>query len=295
PAPELPPQEARNRFQRVLRQFLGAFAAPEHPLALFLDDLQWLDTATLDLIEQLVTGQEVRHLLLIGAYRDNEVSPTHPLMRIIETIRKHGAGQQEIVLAPLAIDDVSSLVVDALHDDRERTLPLAQLVYEKTGGNPFFAIQFLTALAEEKLLALKPDAARWIWNLARIRAKGYTDNVVDLMVGKLGRLPAATREALEQFACLGNVADIATLTTVCGQSAEALHAALWKAVRAGLIFRSGDDYAFLHDRVQEAAYSLIPEDERSAIHLRIGRSLVSGAAPREIKENIFGIVGQFNR
>jgi PAS domain S-box-containing protein len=293
--PDLPPQEARNRFQMVLRRFLGAFAGPEHPLALFLDDLQWLDAATLDLIEQLVTGQEVRHLLLIGAYRDNEVGTTHPLMRIIDAMRKRGTGLQEIVLAPLAMEDVGNLIADSLHCDRESSLPLAQLVYEKTGGNPYFTIQFLTALAEEKLLAFNAGAGRWAWDLARIHAKGYTDNVVDLMIEKLGRLSAATLEALEQFACMGNVAEIATLSMVCGQSEEALHAALWEAVRAGLVFRVEVAYAFVHDRVQEAAYALVPEGERATAHLRIGRLLLSRTAPEDIEEHSFEIANQFNR
>src|SRR5207248_3052113 len=144
PVPDLPPQDAKNRFQLVFRRFIKVFARPEHPLALFLDDLQWLDTATLDLLEQLVTHSEVRHLLLIGAYRDNEVGPAHPLLRSLEAIRDAEARVHEIVLAPLRIDDVGRLVADALHCKPERARPLAQLMHEKTGGNPFFAIQFLT-------------------------------------------------------------------------------------------------------------------------------------------------------
>ena len=247
------------------------------------------------LIEQLVTGQEVRHLLLIGAYRDNEVGPTHPLMRTLDAIRKAGTGLREIVLSPLTVNDVGNLVADALHCDGEHAFSLAQLVYEKTGGNPFFAIQFLTALAEEKLLAFDPSAGRWTWDLARIHAKGFTDNVVDLMVGKLGHLPAETLEALEQFACLGNVAGTSTLSMVYGQSEEALHAALWEAVRAGLVFRIEDAFAFAHDRVQEAAYSLIPQAARAETHLRIGRLLLADTPEEKRQEVIFEIVGQLNR
>ena len=237
PVAELPPQEARNRFQLVFRRFLGAFATAEHPLALFLDDLQWLDTATLELLERLITDPDVRHVLLIGAYRDNEVSSSHPLMRTLAAIREAGAKTQEIVLAPLGLEDVDRLVADALRCGRKLAGPLAQLVHEKTGGNPFFAIQFLTALAEEGLLRFDRDAAGWIWDLGRIRAKGYSDNVVDLMVGKLRRLPDTTQAALQQLACLGNVAEIATLSVVFGQSEEEIHAALLEAVRAGLILR----------------------------------------------------------
>jgi predicted ATPase len=156
PVPDLPPHEAQNRFQMVFRRFLGVFARKEHPLALFLDDLQWLDRATLDLLEHLVTHSEVRHLLLIGAYRDNEVGPAHPLLRTLGAIRNAGAWVHEIVLAPIGIDDVGRLVADALHCEPEHARPLAQLVQEKTGGNPFFAIQFFTALAEEGLLSFDP-------------------------------------------------------------------------------------------------------------------------------------------
>ena len=161
PVPDLSPQDAQRRFQLVFRRFLSAFARPEHPLALFLDDLQWLDAATLELLERLMTDPDVRYLMLVGAYRDNEVSSSHPLMRTLDAIRKAGARMQEIVLAPLRVDDVGRLVADALHGERDAAQPLAQLVHEKTSGNPFFAIQFLTALADEGLLRFDPDAAAW--------------------------------------------------------------------------------------------------------------------------------------
>jgi PAS domain S-box-containing protein len=295
PVPDLTPQDAQNRFQMVFRRFLGVFAHEEHPLALFLDDLQWLDTATLDLLEHLVTHSEVRHLLLVGAYRDNEVTLSHMLMRTLEAIRKAGATVQEIVLAPLDLDDVDRLVVESLHCSRDSAHPLAQLVHEKTGGNPFFAIQFLTGLAEEGLLVLDAGAAAWTLDLARIRAKSYTDNVVDFMAAKLKRLSDTTQQGLKQLACLGNVAEIATLTLVRGISEQEIHTALWEAARTGLVLRLDSSYAFLHDRVQEAAYSLIPEDERAAAHLRIGRVLASQAPPEELEEKIFEIVNQLNR
>src|SRR5258705_1510873 len=229
PVPDLPPRDAQNRFQTVFRRFLGVFARKEHPLALFLDDLQWLDAATLDLLEHLVTHSEVPHLLLVGAYRDNEIGPAHPLPRTLEAVRKAGARIQEIVLAPLGLDDVGQLVADAMHCEPERVRPLAQLVQEKTGGNPFFAIQFFIALAEGGLLAFDPATRAWQWNMDRIRAKSYADNVVDLMAGKLKRLSAATQEALKQFACLGNTAAIAALTLVHGDTEEAVHTALREA------------------------------------------------------------------
>src|SRR5205823_10662610 len=168
PVPELPPQDAQRRFQLVFRRFISVFARPEHPLALFLDDLQWLDAATLDLLEDLLTRPDVQHLMVIGAYRDNEVSPSHPLLRTLGAIRKAGARVQEIVLAPLGLDDLSLLAAGAMHCAPERVRPLAQLVQEKTGGNPFFAVQFLTELAEEELLAFDPVAPAWQWDIDRI-------------------------------------------------------------------------------------------------------------------------------
>ncbi|HWN51000.1 MAG TPA: AAA family ATPase, partial [Xanthobacteraceae bacterium] len=284
-----------NRFKSVFRRFLGVFATPEHPLVLFLDDLQWLDAATLDLLEHLVTHSEIRHLLLVGAYRDNEVGPSHPLVRTLETIRTAGARVHEIVLAPLGLDDVGRLVVDALHCEPERALPLAQLVQEKTGGNPFFAIQFFTALADEGLLAFDPVALAWQWDIDRIRAKSYTDNVVEFMSGKLKRLSVPTQEALKQLACLGNIAEIDTLTLVHGGTAQAMHAALWEAIRAGLIFRLENAYAFLHDRIQQGAYSLIPESRRAEAHVRIGRVLLARMTTDELTEHLFEVANQFNR
>ena len=228
PVADLPPQDAKNRFRMVFRRFLGVFARPEHPLALFLDDLQWLDAATLDLLEDLVTHSEVRHLLLVGAYRDNEVGPAHPLLRTLEAIREAGGRVQEIVLAPLGLDDVGRLVADALHCEPEPARPLAQLVQEKTGGNPFFAIQFFTALADEGLLAFDPVALAWRWDIDRIRARNYTDNVVELMAAKLKRFSATTQEALKQLACLGNVVEIATLTLVHGKRRRRSTPRSWK-------------------------------------------------------------------
>ncbi len=295
PVADLPPQDAKNRFRLVFRRFLGVFARPEHPLALFLDDLQWLDAATLDLLEDLVTHSEVRHLLLVGAYRDNEVGPAHPLLRTLEAIREAGGRVQEIMLAPLGLDDVGRLVADALHCEPEHARPLAQLVQEKTGGNPFFAIQFFTALADEGLLAFDSVALAWRWDIDRIRAKNYTDNVVELMAAKLKRFSTTTQEALKQLACLGNVVEIATLTLVLRETEEAIDAALLEAVHAGLVFRHENAYKFLHDRIQQAAYSLIPDERRADIHLRIGRALLASMTADQLAEHLFDVANQLNR
>ena len=312
PVAELPPRDAQRRFQLVFRRLLGVFARPEHPLALFLDDLQWVDAATLDLLEDLLTSDfadqsssdpteqklrrtlqpDLQHLLLIGAYRDDEVTPAHPLMRRMAAIPQAGGRVQVVVLKPLGLEDVSRIVADALHCGSAR--PLARLVHEKTAGNPFFAIQFLTALAEEGLLTFDRDAARWTWDLRRIRAKGYTDNVVDLLLGKLRRLPATTQAVLKRLACLGNSAPIATLALVQRGSEDALHATFSAAIRAGLLLRQEGAYKFLHDRVREAAYALIPDGERAAAHLTIGRRLAARTPPGAVEESIFEVVGQLN-
>ena len=292
PPPELPSQDAQHRFQLVFRRLLGVFARREHPLVLLLDDLQWLDPATLDVLEHLLTQPDVGPVLLIGAYRENEVSFNQPLMRKLHALRQAGAPIQEIPLRPLARDDVRQLVADALHCAPEQASDLAELVHGKTGGNPLFVVQFLSALTEEGLLAFDHEEARWTWDLAQIHAKGYTENVVDLLLGKLKRLPAETQLVLQQLACLGNSSTIAMLALVLGVSEEQAHADLWPAIRLEIVQWVAGSYKFAHDRVHEAAYSLIPEASRAAIHLRIGRLLVAGAPGHE---RIFEIVNHLDR
>src|SRR5262249_9266460 len=238
---------------------------------------------------------ELKHLMLIGAYRDNEVTAAHPLMRKLEAIKTAGGKVAEITLAPLSRGHLGQLIADALRCESERCAPLAQLVHEKTGGNPFFAIQFIASLAEEGMLVFDRDAASWSWDLDRIYAKRYTDNVVDLMAGKLTRLPIETQNGLQQLACLGNIADSTVLAVVLGTTEEQLHEALWKAIRVELIERVGGAYRFVHDRVHEAAYSLIPEELRGEAHLRIGRVLAAHIPPEKREEAIFEIVNQLNR
>jgi predicted ATPase/signal transduction histidine kinase len=295
PVADLPPQDAQRRFQLVFRRLLGVFAREQSPLVLFLDDLQWLDTATLDLLEYVLRNSDLCNLLLVGAYRDNEVGLGHPLLRTIEAIRGAGASVHEIVLEPLGPRETGQLIADALRCEPERARPLAELVQEKTGGNPFFAIQFVTALVDEGLLAFDSVALTWHWDIDRIRAKNYTDNVVELMAEKLKRFSTTTQDTLKQLACLGNVVNIATLTVALREPEEPVVAALLEAVHAGLVFRHDSAYRFLHDRIQQAAYSLIPEEDRAGIHLRIGRALLASLTADELAGQLFDVANQLNR
>ncbi len=295
PVPELEAQQAQRRFMAVFQRFIGLFAQAEHPLALFLDDLQWLDAATLDLLEHLLTSRDLRHLMIIGAYRNNEVDAAHPLNGKLQAIRGAGVRVDEIIISPLVRAQIVRLLAEALQCESERIEPLAQLVQERTAGNPFFVIQFLQTLADEQLLTFDHDTLQWQWDARQIHAKGYTDNIVDLMVGKLSRLPVETQQALQQMACLGNVADITTLSTVLDLLPAQVHGVLWASIRQELVVRTDDAYAFTHDRIHEAAYSLTPAVGRAEAHLRIGRLLAAQTEPQSLDTAIFDIVGQFNR
>ncbi|QIG95956.1 trifunctional serine/threonine-protein kinase/ATP-binding protein/sensor histidine kinase [Bradyrhizobium sp. 6(2017)] len=297
PQPELPdlaPFDAQLRFQAVLQRFVGVFAQREHPLLIFIDDLQWLDPATLAFIEQLAIDSDIGHLLLIGAYRDNEVGLDHMLFRTMAAIRQAGTPVEEIALGPISLADVTQLVADTLRCPPTRAHRLAGLIYRKTGGNPFFAVQFLTNLAEEALIRRDPKTHAWTWDLEGIDAKGFTDNLVDLMVGRLRRLPSSAQDALKLLACLGSNAEIATLELVLGAPKYELNESLRVAVQAGIIVSRGGHYRFLHDRVQEAAYALIPDARRPALHFHAGQRLLAALTDDEVAERIFDIVNQLN-
>ena len=293
PISELAPQDAQRVFQQVLRRFIGVFARPEHPLALFLDDLQWLDTATLEALQHLLLQEDVKSLLLVGAYRDNEVGPEHPLVRCLDAIRRAGVPVSEIQLAPLALPDLRAMIADTLHDND--VLPLTELVHDKTAGNPLFATQFLTALADDGLIAFEPGMRRWMWDGSRIAARSFTDNVVELMIEKITRLPAPCREAMRVMACIGNTVRVDALAAALDVSVSDVHAAVRHAVDAGLVTLQSGAYTVLHDRIQEASYALIAEAERPSVHLRVGRRLLARTPPEKLDENVFEIVNQLNR
>jgi len=295
PVPELTASEAQNRFNMAFRQFIGVFAKREHPLTVFLDDLQWVDLASLRLLEPIITYPDTRYLFLIGAYRDNEVDSSHPLAVMLENVRRYGGNLQTIVLSPLSFDDVLNLAADTCRCDRVRVEPLARLVYKKTAGNPFFVIQFLMTLFDEKLMAFDRLERIWKWDISRIRAKGYTDNVIDLMIGKLQKLSVKARREMKLAACIGDRFSLNDLASIGRIPEEEIREVLMEALQEGLLLRLTDtEYRFLHDRVQQASYSLIPERRRGVVHLRIGRLLLERTSQETREENIFQIVNHFN-
>jgi PAS domain S-box-containing protein len=291
----LPPTEARTRFHTVFHAFVSAIAKPEHPLVLFLDDLQWLDHGSLVLLEHLLSRPDLGHVLVIGAYRDNEVGPAHPLSITLAAIRKTEAVIHEIFLGPLLLGDLVQLVAATLRCAPERAAPLAELVREKTGGNPFFTLQWVSTLQDEGLLTFDRTEADWRWELPQIRARGLTDDVVELMGEKLRRLPETTRAALACLACLGNGAHLGTLAAVRGRPVEAVVADLDDALRAGFVYRTDERVTFAHDRIQEAAYALTPADRLADLHLTIGRKLLSARHGDDDIQTVFALVGQFNQ
>ena len=292
--PELPLGEAERRFHRVFRGFLGVFARAEHPLVLFLDDLQWADAESLKLIEAVLAPPGVGHLLLLGAYRDNEVTPTHPLVLMLDRLRRTRTPVSDVVLSPIDSESLARLVADAVHTDADTARPLARLVEEKTGGNAFFVVQFLTTLYQKHLVWRDEAQARWRWDLDPIRAKGYTDNVVDFMVRKLTDLPSGAHDVLQRAACIGGKGSISLLALTCGAPEENVLADLRQAVREGLFLRTDGRYAFPHDRVQQAAYLMIPAAGRGAIHAQIARLILAHTPPEQVDEHLFEIVTQFN-
>ncbi len=296
PLQPLSPSEAQHHFHRVVRQFLGVFATSEHPLVVFLDDLQWADLASLQLIQQLLSQSETPPVLWIGAYRDNEVSASHPLMPVLEAARKAGARMTDIRLEPLSVKQVEQLVADTLPGaSAQVAVPLSALVHEKTGGNPFFLLQFMVTLSQDGLLVRTPGAG-WRWDAQGVRARGYSDNVVDFMMGKLRQLPAETQHLLRLAACVGGIFPLQRLGTLADLAEVGeVEQGLEPALQEGLLVRAGpEQYRFLHDRIQQAAHSLSSEAERKATHLRIGRLLLKSLSQQEKRETIFDVVSQLN-
>ncbi|HEY9803214.1 MAG TPA: AAA family ATPase [Leptolyngbyaceae cyanobacterium] len=315
PVSELSGGAAQNRFNLLFPKFIQVFTTKEHPLVMFLDDLQWADSASLNLLQLLMSDASSGHLLILGAYRDNEVSPSHPLMLTLEQIEKAKAVVNTITLSPLAEVTVNNLVADTLSCPPQLAQPLTSLVYQKTKGNPFFTTQFLKALYEDGWIEFQLDLGYWQCNMTAVRQLVLTDDVVEFMAMQLQKLPTQTQTVLKLAACIGNQFDVNTLAIISEQSVIDAATHLWKALQEGLIlpinetykfFQSHDaddsdrnneivvPYKFLHDRVQQAAYSLIPEAQKQATHLKIGQLLLKNIPATEQDKKIFDIVNQLN-
>jgi len=278
PVVELPPTESANRFQAVFRRFVRALAGPQHPLVLFFDDLQWADLPTLTLLESLATDDDAGHLLVVGAYRDNDVGVGHPLTLTLQRIRKTGRRLRQVDLQPLDRATVGAIVADSLGVDAGAVDSLADLVFAKARGNPFFGAQFLEALYRDELLSFDPDARGWTWDADEISTRDVTDNVVDFMAGRIQRFTTGATDALARAAFVGTEFDLAAVGTLLGCSAVDVAARLDEPQAEELVVASdgpGGRFRFVHDRVQQAAYSLVPEDARAATHRDVGRILLT--------------------
>ena len=328
PVPKLGPTESQNRFNLVFQNFIRVFCQPEHPLVIFLDDLQWVDSATLKLLELVMTDQNNTTLFLIGAYRNNEVESTHPLITTLDNFRKEGVTINQITLKPLAFEQINPLIAESLHQNMEAVEPLTNLVMRKTFGNPFFVNQFLHTLYEENLLTFIPpthstsedaslrtdncsqNPSGWQWDIEQIENLNITDNVVELMIGKLKKLPSSARQVLRLAACIGNHFDLETLSIIYEKTLVETFQDIMPVLTEGFILPSsslelsGEEiqssplairhFNFLHDRVQQAAYALIPDTQKQQIHKQIGQIIWQNTHSEELEQNIFAIVDQFN-
>ncbi|AFY81979.1 trifunctional serine/threonine-protein kinase/ATP-binding protein/sensor histidine kinase [Oscillatoria acuminata] len=317
-APELSDSAVQNRFNLLFQKFIQVFTTAAHPLTIFLDDLQWADAASLQLLKVLMDDNG--YLLVLGAYRDNEVSPAHPLMLTIADLKKANFTVNTITLTPLSLEHTNRLIADTLKCDQALAKPLTQLVDRKTQGNPFFTTQFLKALHEDGYITFERNWGYWQCDMAQVNALALTDDVVEFMALQLQKLSAETQQVLKLAACIGNQFDLATLAIVFEQSPTETAIALWKVLQEGLLvpttqvykfFQSEDSellvgqtceirskinpaYRFLHDRVQQAAYLLIPEADKQATHLKIGKLLFHKTPETEREAQIFAIANQLN-
>ncbi|MEL7006153.1 MAG: AAA family ATPase, partial [Bacteroidota bacterium] len=269
--PKLGGLESQNRLNYLFSSFIKAIAASDHPVVLFIDDLQWADSASLSLLNVLMSNKELNYFMCICAYRDNEVSPDHPFIITVSEIREKGGTVSEIKIGNLGIENTQQLISDSINLPIEDIQPLSNLVFDKTHGNAFFVTQFLKNLAEESLLYFDHQERMWKWDIEKINERNITDNVVELLAGKIVFLPEETLEYLKVAACIGNQFDTETLKAGYDQKTESTNSseeldpvleALWAALAEGYITPTEHHFRFIHDRIQQAVYSLIPDQEK---------------------------------
>ncbi|MBK8259030.1 MAG: serine/threonine-protein kinase PknK [Polyangiaceae bacterium] len=310
-APDVGGEEMQNRFLRALTQFVQALAPREHPMVLFLDDLQWADSASLALLKVLLTDTRTRNVLFVAAYRDQEVTPGHPLGQFLTEIQKALVPVETIHLTNLVPGDVHALTADSLQTDIEKAQPLADVVFEKTGGNAFFVGQFLHSLAIEGLLKFDHQDQSWHWNLSEVRRAATASDVLELIGERLRRLPKLTLRALQIASCVGARFKLEKVATTSSQTSAEVLRELWPAVEAGLLRPENDgfplagadldtevdavtEFSFVHDRVQQAAYASLAEETRRSVHLSIGRSALKQLKPDSAAGQVFDVVNQLN-
>jgi len=292
PVAEVSATEAQNRFQMFFSNFIKILCSKEHPFILFIDDLQWIDSASLSLLKNIMLDTGIQYLLIIGAYRDNEVDAGHPFIMAVKELQKSEIIINKIKLTNLQISDVNELLQDTLRNNASNTL--ADLVYQKTQGNAFFTHQFLHTLYEEELLSFEQQ--QWHWDITQIAAKNITDNVVELMANKINKLPQETSEILQLAACIGNQFDLPILTIISELDQQETAKKLQPAIVEGLVqpLDEKSQFKFLHDRVQQAAYARIDSEQKKTVHLTIGRLLLKNTLANILEDKVFDIIVHFN-
>ncbi|MCI5122948.1 MAG: response regulator [Candidatus Electrothrix sp. AR5] len=304
--PKVEATEAKNRFTLFFLKFIESLCEQEHPIVLFVDDLQWADSDSLLLLEKIITESKVKYFFIIGSYRDNEVDKKHPLMGLLKKLKKSPATIHLVELHNLLLKDIEQLLQDSLGGEEERIASLSSVIYQKTQGNAFFIHQFLQVLREERLLHFNFEQHQWQWDIERIAAQNITDNVVDLLADKINNLSSTSSKLLQLAACTGSTFNFSTLSSNCGYSDAGALLILWNAIKEGLIQPLDENYKhidlaenasfkFSHDKIRQAAYGLLPDERKKTVHLQLGRFLLKDTPSSRFYDKLFDICWHFNQ